>query len=67
MSNYSKYHQRINSDPSRIHDWHVRHRSLSLAARMHANIEMPASPTRSETAERNTGFPEPLSLGKALR
>lgn len=65
MSNYSKYHHRINSDPARIHDWHVRHRSLSLAARMHANIQIPSSPTQPDMADRNTGFPEPLSPGTA--
>jgi hypothetical protein len=63
MANYSKYHNRTNSDPAHIHDWHVRHRSLSLTARMHANIQIPHSPTRPDMADRNTGFPEPLSPG----
>lgn len=67
MSNYRQYHQRMASDPARIHDWHVRHRSLSLTARMHADIQLPSSPTRSEAgADRDTGFPEPLSLGTII-
>lgn len=51
----------MNSDPARITDWHTRHRTLSLTARMHANIHLPESDSRPDSAGRDTGFPEPLS------
>ena len=65
MNSYRQYqyHQRINSDPARITDWHTRHRTLSLTARMHANIHLPESESRPDSAGRDTGFPEPLSPG----